>query len=540
MPRLTIPSLLEGRLAVRPESPAFIEGERTLSCAQFDAVVRNTAAWLAAQGLGPGDRVAVWLVNRIEWLALLFGLARIGAALVAVNTRYRAAELETILQRSRARMLVLQLNFRNIDFPAVLDGVDPERIVALERVAVVDAAGSPPRAVLGRPAVAFDALVPHGDAGPDRSTPGATAALFSTSGTTRGPKLVIHSQKTIALHSLRVASVFGFAGQGACLLAALPFCGVFGLNSALAAFAGGAPIVMLDTFDGAGAAALVKRHAVTHMFGSDEAYRRMAEAAPGPVPFPSVRLFGFAAFQPGAAEFARSACEKGIPLVGLYGSSEVQALFSLQPLQAPIGERIECGGRPVSGPDAEIRIRDPESGELAPTGSSGEIEIRAPTNFVGYLDNPEATAAAHSPDGFFRTGDIGRLRGDGTFVYETRSGDAMRLGGFLVNPAEIEDTLKRVPGIADVAVIAMEISGAPRCVAFAVRSAESGPQEAELIAAARERMAGFKAPARVWFVAEIPTTQSANGTKVQRAKLREMALQRLASPPQSTAPGSKP
>lgn len=540
MPRLTIPALLGARLAARPRSVAFIEGERTLSCAEFDAMVQNAAAWLAAQGIGPGDRVAVWLVNRIEWLALLFGLAWIGAVLVAVNTRYRAAELEAILQRSRAKLLVLQLNFRKIDFPAVLGDVDPERIVALERVAVVGAGGPAPRAILGRPAVAFDAFAMQGAAGAERSDPGAMAMLFSTSGTTRGPKLVIHSQRTIALHSMRVADAFGFADPGACLLAALPLCGVFGLTSALAAFAGGAPVVMMDTFDGAGAAALVGRHAVTHMFGGDEAYRRIAEAAPGPVPFPSARLFGFAAFQPGAAEFARRACERGVPLVGLYGSSEVQALFSLQPLAAPIEQRIEGGGRPVSGPEAEIRIRNLDTGELAPTGASGEIEIRAPTNFVGYLDNPEATAAALRPDGFFRTGDIGHLRGDGTFVYETRSGDAMRLGGFLVNPVEIEDTLKRIPGIADVAVIAMEISGAVRCVAFAVRAARPGLDEAEIIAAARERMAGFKVPARAWFVDEIPTTQSANGTKVQRAKLREMALERLAPPLQSTLSRSTP
>src|SRR5262249_57538162 len=90
----TLPALLDRHLAERPEAPALIDGEARISYAEFDRLSRKTAAWLIAQGIGPGDRVAVWLVNRVEWLTLLFGLARIGAALVAVNTRFPAPELE--------------------------------------------------------------------------------------------------------------------------------------------------------------------------------------------------------------------------------------------------------------------------------------------------------------------------------------------------------------------------------------------------------------------------------------------------------------
>src|SRR6267142_6847033 len=98
------------------------------------------------------------------------------------------------------------------------------------------------------------------------------------------------------------------------------------------------------------------------------------------------------------------------------------------------------------------------------------------------------------------TGDIGRMRADGSFVYETRKGDAIRLGGFLVNPAEIEDLLKRLPTVADVQVTALEIAGQLRCVAFVVPASGASPAEGEVIDAARAIMAGFKVPARVWFV----------------------------------------
>ena len=501
--------LLERHLAARPEASAFIDGERRVSYREFDALCRSAAAWLAGQGIGPGERVALWLVNRLEWLALLFGAARLGAAVVAINTRYRAAELSHILERSRARLLVMQPTFRGIDFAAVLRDVKP-----VERVAVLDA----------------DPFAGSRHAPPERAAPEAIVAMFTTSGTTQGPKLVMHPQRSVAFHARQVARSFGFEAPGARLLAAMPFCGVYGFTAAMGALAGGAPIVLMETFDAAAAVALVRRHAVTHLFGSDEMYRRMLELAPGHDPFPSARVFGYAAFNPGAAELAREAWAKRVPLLGLYGSSEVHALFSIQDADAPLESRIEAGGRPAAGALAQVRIRDFETGELLPPERSGEIEIRSPGNFAGYWNDAAASAEAMHADGFFRTGDIGRLREDGSFVYETRKGDAMRLAGYLVSPLEIEDALKGLAGVTDVQVVAVEISGRARCVAFVIPGAPA-PREADLLAAAARRMAAFKVPARVWFVDGFPSTQSANGVKIQRGKLREMAAERLRAAP---------
>jgi fatty-acyl-CoA synthase len=395
-------------------------------------------------------------------------------------------------------------------------------------VAIAGAEAGDPGAILGKPAVPFDPR-PRAGAEEDASQPDALAMLFTTSGTTKGPKLVMHPQRTLVLHARRVARTYGFETEGAALLAALPLCGVFGLNAVLAATAAGAPIILMEGFEGAAAANLIRRHHVTHMFGSDEMFRRIADAVEGDDPFPSARVFGFAAFQPGAAEFAKAAWARRMPLRGLYGSSEVQALFSLQPESLPLEQRIEAGGRPASS-DAEVRIRDIDTGELLAPGRSGEIEIRAPTNFIGYLNDSGSTEAAILPDGFFRTGDVGRLRADGTFVYETRRGDALRLGGFLVSPAEIEDALKRIPTVEDAQVVAVEIAGQMRCVAFVIPASGTAPGEREVIAAAASMMAGFKVPARVWFVDAFPTTEGANGAKIQRARLREMAQERLRAP----------
>ncbi len=496
-----------------PDAIAFVDRGRPVSYADFGRMAARAAGWLAGQGIGRGDKVAVWLVNRIEWLALLFGAARIGATLVAVNTRYRAAEVDHILRQSEARLLVLQLDFRGIDFPAILADVGTD-LPALERIAVVGQAGSLPAALLGRPVVAFDP--DRAAALPDRGDADLPAVLFTTSGTTRGPKLVVHPQRTLALHARRCAQAHGLDAPDAALLAAMPFCGVFGLAAALAAVAGGAPVHVMETFEPVAAAELMRRAAITHVYASDEVYRRLMDV--DGAAFPAARVLGFAAFAPGAADLARNAWARGLPLVGLYGSSEVLALFATQGRDLPLEQRIEAGGTPAS-PDAELRITD------------GEIEIRSPTNFIGYLNNPEATAEAITADGFFRTGDAGHLRADGSFVFEARKGDTIRLGGFLVSPVEIEDVLKTIDGVTDAQVVAVEIGGQRRCAAFVIGTATEGA----VIAGARRMLAPFKVPAHVWQVADFPRTQSANGTKIQRGRLREMAEERLAAAASSRA-----
>jgi fatty-acyl-CoA synthase len=255
--------------------------------------------------------------------------------------------------------------------------------------------------------------------------------------------------------------------------------------------------------------------------------RRMLALTEAPRPFPQLQMFGFAAFQPGWRELAAEMEERDVPLYGLYGSSEVQALFSIGRKEDTFADRIECGGWPMSE-DAVVRVRDHLTGELARPGELGEIEISAPSRFLAYFNNPEATADAMTADGFFRTGDLGRLRGNGSFIYETRAGDAMRLGGFLVAPVEIEDELKSCKGVADAQVVEVDLKGQARCVAFVIADAATQPKEEQLTAHLRERLAGYKVPAYIFLVDAFPVTESANGVKIQRAKLREMAMERIA------------
>lgn len=500
----------------------FVFDGAAVTRADFSCKVERTAGWLARHGVGAGDVVAVWLVNRVEWLALLFACARIGAIAAAVNTRYRAADVAHVVGLSGAKILVLEPGFRSIDFPAILKDLDPATTPALERIAVVGAGALQTY----WPCVSFDAFETEAPAPAAQGDADAPLLLFTTSGTTKGPKLVAHSQRTLATHAHAIARALQL-DAGNSLLAMLPFCGTFGMASVLGFMAGGVRIHAMDAFDAAPALKILQDEKITHSFGSDEMFRRILALTDAAKPFPDARLFGFAAFQPGWREFAAEADKRGLPLHGLYGSSEVQALFSIGRADVPFADRIECGGWSMS-PQARVRVRDTETGEIAGAGVSGEIEIDAPSRFLGYFRNPQATVEATTADGFFRTGDIGRMRDDGSFIYETRAGDAMRLGGFLVGPGEIEDELKACDGVADAQVVAVDIGTQVRCAAFVIPRAGAALLESDLIAHVRARLAGYKVPTRIFFIDAFPVTDSANGVKIQRAKLRAMAMETIA------------
>jgi fatty-acyl-CoA synthase len=541
----SLTSLYRTHLAQFPQRSILIEDGRALSYSAFEAQVSQTCVWLSRQGVVQGSRVAVWLVNRSEWLVLFFALARLGATLVAVNTKYRSLELQNILGNSQASILVLQLNFRKIDFAQVIEGVDGKQLPWLQKIVMLDAGNDAPAELLGKPVTPFDAISNDNDTtaqhqpnpANDAAHADALAVFFTTSGTTKGPKLVMHTQRTLTEHAKDVAHGYGFEQADNRLLCALPFCGVFGLNSALAAIAAGMPLVLMDFFDAASASALIQAESVTHIFGSDEMLRRLIEHVDQQaltrterceIPFPSLRLFGFASFSPRFVELARSLSARGFPLRGLYGSSEVHALFSLQRENLPLEDRAQGGGTPAASPRARVRIRDIDTDTLCAPNIPGEIEIFSPTLFKGYFNNSEATAGAFTPDGYFKTGDLGYLREDASFVYLSRMGDTMRLGGFLVDPSEIEHALAEQAGIESAQVVGVEINGQLRPVAFATtKPGQPAPDADSVRAALAQQLAAFKVPVHVWFIEAFPATQSANGLKFQRAKLRDMALARL-------------
>lgn len=503
---------------------------RVVSYGDLARRAERVAGGLAALGVGAGDRVALWLPNAPAWLELLFALGRLGAVAVAVNTRFRAVEVADIVGRSRARVLVLWPGFKGTDFLGILAAVDPSALDRLETVVVYDEGEAPARLPAGlaaRRMVRYAALAEAAPRAAGGEAPEAGAAIFTTSGTTKAPKFVLHTQRSLVDHARAVATAFGYDAPDAVMLQALPFCGVFGLSQALATLAARRTMVLLPAFEAEAAARAVAAERVTHMNGSDEMYRRMLEASAAPHPFPTLRRAGFAAFNSDPAEFVALGDARGLPLTGLYGMSEIQALFASQSPDAPAADRARGGGTPVS-PAARVRVRDPESGKILPDGAHGEIEARGPSLMAGYADDPAATSAAFTDDGFLRTGDLGYTV-PGGFVFLARMGDALRLGGYLVNPVEISSHIEAHPAVAACQVVGARTQRGERAVAFVVKRAGAEAEEGALIAHCRAGLASFKCPEAVIFLDAFPVAESANGVKIQRAKLREWAKERLAA-----------
>jgi fatty-acyl-CoA synthase len=253
----------------------------------------------------------------------------------------------------------------------------------------------------------------------------------------------------------------------------------------------------------------------------------MLEAVPGTPAFPSARFFGYASFSPAYADLPQRAEARGLVVVGLYGMSEVHALMARQSETAPFAERVPAGGRCVA-PEGLVRARDPESGALQAHGVAGELELKVPSCMVGYFGDEAATRAAFTGDGYLRTGDLGYSTAENAFVFLARLGDAFRLGGFLVSPAEIEDVLQEHPSVAAAQVVGVETAAGTKAFAFAIVRPGAGFDERALIEHCAARIAKFKVPVRVQPIDAFPVTPGANATKIQKSKLRDLAQAFLA------------
>lgn len=513
----TLTALLDQR--ARTGGAALLYRGHTIDAAALEAESRRVAQGLADLGVGRGDRVAIWLPNAPAWLACLFACARLGAIAVAINTRFRSVELADIVSRSGAKVLVFWPDFRNIDFAGIIEDTDPAALGRLETLLVYDEAAAPPRLkpIHGKRTVSYRALAERTPYADDHAHPTDGCVMFTTSGTTREPKFVLHSQQAIARHVIDVARSFEFVAPGACTLLTIPLCGVFGFCNALATLAAGRPLSMLPSFDAVEAARLIRTHNVTHVPAVGDILAQLLATAPEERPFPTVRIMIGARTGQAAVAEARGLC-----LVGVYGSSELQAMLSRQDFAAPPAQR-ELGGGVLVAPEAKVRARDPQSGALVAHGVHGELEFSAPSRMLGYFENSEATAQIFTADGFLRSGDLGYTVAGGGYVFLSRIGDALRLSGFLVNPLEIEAVLDAHPAVRAAQVVGVEGARGLRPVAFVVPSAGARFDEADLIAWCTRRIAKYKVPDRVFAIDAFPVTPSANGDKVQKARLREIA-----------------
>src|SRR5699024_4740314 len=270
----------------------------------------------------------------------------------------------------------------------------------------------------------------------------------------------------------------------------------------------------------------IEKYRVTHTFANNELLDKiLSEKGDSPQSFSSLKLAGFASFAPSLEDLPERAEKAGVTLVGLYGSSELQALVAGR-RPSDDKARYRAGGQLVA-PDARVRARDSSTGRILPHGEVGELEIQAPSLMREYLDDPDENTIAIDGDGYFRTGDLGYTEADNQFTFLARKGDFLRLSGFLVNPLEIENFIEGMEHVAACQVVAAPMGGKAVPVAFVITDNQGVIDEHQVITACKQAMAGFKVPKRVLVLESFPVVQSANSNKIQRGKLQEIAIQAL-------------
>lgn len=519
----TVTAMLAAAAKTAKGAGIIYDGQNT----PYDALERDSrraAAGLAALGIGLGDRVAFWLPNTPAYLILYFAVARLGAIAVAVNTRFRAAEVEDVLGRTGAKALIMWPGFRGINFPGILEDVDRAALDRLDTAIVYSEDGRSTEVLPGiARTVSYDSLFDHGEHAGDAAQPDLGCNTFTTSGTTKAPKFVLHAHSSMAVHAAEVARDFNYAAPEAVVQQDMPLCGVFGITGVLAAVAAARPLVLSSAFDADRTAALMATHKVTHFDGSDEMIDRLLQATDSDEIFERIEFAGYAIFNSYLDDIVERAERRGLHAVGLWGMSEMQALVSRRDRDDPAEMRKKGGGRLVS-PRAEARVRDPETGALCADGVAGELEIRGPSRMLEYFGDPASTTEALTDDGFVRTGDLAHMEPGGGFEYLTRMGDVLRLGGFLVSPAEIEAEVQGHPSVAGVQVVAAPLGGADRPVAFVIPETGAAFDEGQIQSHCASRLAKYKVPAKIVPLDAFPVTESANGVKIQRTKLRQIAM----------------
>jgi long-chain acyl-CoA synthetase len=511
----SVADIVRSQAALHPDAPALTfvdprdrpDGGAVLTYADLDRRSSQVANALAARGVGSGDRVAILAPNGPVFFEAAFGAGKIGAALVGLNWRLAAPEIETILADAAPAILILDAELEHLVTEAARSALGPEAILVNEAWdrAVADASTVDPLVATGPDDVAF---------------------ILYTSGTTGEPKGAQLTNLNMA-HSAWISGyAYGFSEQSTNLVA-MPLFHVGGMGYGLSAFFHGGHTVLVRDADPQRLVDVMAAHRVTHIF-LVPAVIQMVLALDGvdEADLSSLELLVYGASPISDAVLRRAIEVFGCQFLQAYGMTETAGTIVTLPADDhdPGGPRsglLRSCGRPL--PWVELRLVDPKSmASGSPTdavvGEVGEIWTRSAQNTVGYRNKADATAEAITPDGWLRTGDAAYADADGYLYLYDRFKDMIVSGAENVYPAEVENVLADHPGVAEVAVIGVPDERWGETVkAVVVPRPGVAIDSAELIELSHSRLARYKAPTSVDFIDALP--RNASG-KVLKTALR--------------------
>jgi acyl-CoA synthetase (AMP-forming)/AMP-acid ligase II len=505
---LTLTDLLRRRARATPAAPAVIAGARTLSFGDLDRESEQIAAGLATLGVGPGDVVSCQLPDGPEVVLLQHAVARRRAIFNPIHLSYRAAEVGPILAFAGSRVMVVGPPSRGVDPAATVAALRP-RLPALAAVVTI----GPPR----EGAIAWEDVRRAGPAGPpERPRPEDPFLLLFTSGTTASPKATLHTHDLRLGNARLNAREWGLTPADRVLLLARQS-HMWGLMVSWMALDAGAPLVLLEAASPGAVVEAVRRAGATVAVGAPP---HVADLLGAPDldarALATLRLFALSGSVCPPALVRRLRATLGcVPLV-LWGMTETGGGCFTRPDDPPAAIE-ETIGR--AAPGCALAILD-EAGAALPTGAEGELAIRSPFVFEGYVDNAEATAEAFTADGWFRTGDLATLDAEGRVRIHGRRTEQVNRGGVKFHPADVEDVLARHPAVRQAALVGLPDArlGERACCVVVLAPGAPPPALADLTALLDAAgVAKFKWPERLEIVEALPLTPTG---KVQRAVLR--------------------
>ncbi|WP_449353609.1 FadD3 family acyl-CoA ligase [Streptomyces shaanxiensis] len=510
----SIPELVRWAAERYGSAEAVVEGRNRVTYGELGARVERAAAACLANGVRPGDRVAVWAPNSLDWMVAALGAVSAGAVLVPLNTRFKGTEAADVLRRSGTRLLFITGTFLGTSYVAslrraVADGPglpDLEQVVVLSDDAPADyrtwkdflASGDG----VGEAEVRARALA---------VAPDQPSDIVFTSGTTGRPKgaVITHEQ---TLRAYEVWCDLAGLRKGDRYLIVNPFFHTFGYKAGvIACLMRGATMIPQPVFNVDTVLANIAAERVSVLPGPPTLHQSLLDhPARASHDLSALRLVVTGAAVVPLRLVEQLHGELGVETVlTAYGLSEASGIVTMCRRGDPLPVIASTSGRAIPG--TEVRVQ-------APPGQPGEVLVRGFNVMRGYYEDEAATAEAVTEDGWLRTGDVGVLDPSGNLRITDRLKDMYIVGGFNAYPAEIEQLLGLHPAVADVAVIGVPDTRLGEVgKAYVVRRPASTLTADDLIAWARREMANYKVPRTVEFVPELP--RNASG-KVVKGELR--------------------
>ena len=520
----TLSQVLRDTTEQFPERNAILDPSGvTLTYEQLSERVDQLARGMLELGVGKGDKVGLWMPNIPEWVVAYYAIARIGAVVVPMNTRYKTHEVEYILDNSEATTLFAVAAFAGIDYISMIGDIRGD-LPNLKHVIVVgepgaDMHGFDETVDLGAGKLS-DKLLADREA---QCAPGDNVFILYTSGTTGSPKGAMLSHHNIAKNAEQVTEVL-HASEKDVFLLAVPFFHCFGCVMGIAgSIRWGAAMVPMEIFRPKPALELVERFGVSVLYGVPTMFvleleeNRKGKADGGAYDVATLRT-GIMAGAPCPIEVMKGTMEELHCNVSIaYGLTEASPVITMTRFDDPVERRVETVGRALD--DIEVKICDDDRRPLA-TDEMGELACRGYNVMLGYYRAPEVTAQSIDEDGWLYSGDLATMDADGYVKIVGRKKDMLICGGFNVYPAEIEEYLFTHPKVQNVSVIGMpdDVFGEVAAAYIIPREGETiDPQE--IVDFCAGEIANFKVPRYVKIVDDFPMTQSG---KVQKFRLREI------------------